>query len=71
MKKKVIIAASYSQDLSLILQWLRLKKVLKKRGTIIFDEKRKFYFVSIIPKVSKQKISDLVKDRFGSFGKIL
>jgi len=71
-KKNVTIVTTYSSDLTLILNWLRLNKAISSAG-----ERRKtrsgVYAVSVKMKKgsSKQKINNLVKDKFGVFAKVI
>tara|TARA_R110001583_G_scaffold31043_5_gene106563 strand:+ start:2805 stop:3029 length:225 start_codon:yes stop_codon:yes gene_type:complete len=71
-KKNVTIVTTYSSDLTLVLNWLRLNKAISSVG-----ERRKtragVYAVSVKMKKgsSKQKISNLVKDKFGVFAKVI
>jgi hypothetical protein len=63
------IFASYEADLSLIINWLRLNKVLSSVGKISKSDNG-IYSVIVKAKVSKKEISSLVKDRFGVFAKV-
>ena len=69
MKKKFRIYASLANDLSLVLNWLRLNKAVSKTGEP-FEAKRGGYVVSVISRVSKKELSGLVRERFGAFAKV-
>lgn len=67
--KKATVIALYDTDLSLVLNWLRLKKAITSVG-----ERREIasgYAVSVKSKISKSALNDLVKERFGSFAKVI
>ena len=66
--KKMTIITSYSQDLSLVLQWLRLKRAIKRHGEI-----RKLglvYAAEVLSKNSKKEMKSIVKEKFGTFAKV-
>jgi hypothetical protein len=67
--KKATVIALYDTDLGLVLNWLRLKKVITSAG-----EKREIasgYAVAVKSKVSKSELNTIVKNRFGSFAKVI
>ena len=67
--KKATVIALYDTDLSLVLNWLRLKKAITSVG-----ERREIasgHAVSVKSKISKSALNDLVKERFGSFAKVI
>ena len=72
MKKKYskvsTIFASYETDLGLILNWLRLNKVIIQAGEI--RKSNSIYSVTVKTKVPKSEVRALVKDRFGIFAKV-
>jgi hypothetical protein len=68
--KTATIVATYRDDLSLVLNWLRLLKVIKGVGDIV-ETKSGAYRVTVRSKLSKSDLNDRVKDRFGSFAKVL
>jgi len=68
-KKIATIIASYETDLGLVLNWLRLKKVIVSTGN-----KRALgngYAVTVKSKISKKALNDLVKEKFGVFAKVV
>ena len=73
MKKKnsktATVIATYSTDLGMILSWLKLNKAINTIGPM-----RQLtggsYAVTVRGKISKEKLNDLAKDRFGSFVKV-
>ena len=69
MKKNVTIVASYVTDLNLALRWLRLNKAIKNAGPI--NKNGGVYTVKVKVSSSKDKVKSLVKDRFGSFIKVV
>ena len=68
--KTATIVATYRDDLSLVLNWLRLLKVIKSVGDIV-ETKSGVYRVKVKSSVSKSELNTKVKDRFGSFAKVL
>ena len=68
--KTATIVATYRDDLSLVLNWLRLLKVIKSVGDIV-ETKSGAYRVKVKSSVSKSELNTKVKDRFGSFAKVL
>ena len=73
MKKKnsknITIVAEYETDLGLIIQWLRLNKAISSAGSI--TKRGSTYAVRVKGKISKQGVSNLVKDRFGVFARVI
>tara|TARA_R100000005_G_scaffold49069_1_gene23533 strand:- start:361 stop:576 length:216 start_codon:yes stop_codon:yes gene_type:complete len=69
-KKNIRIVASYESDLGLVLRWLRLKKVISSASSP-YETKNKTYAVRVASRVSKKDLSDIVKDRFGIFAKVV
>lgn len=69
--KSVTIIATYSSDLTLVLNWLRLNKAISGSGDRR-QTKSGNYAVSVKMKkgFTKQKINNLVKDKFGVFAKV-
>ena len=69
--KNVTIVATYSADLNLVLQWLRLNKAVKKIGPVRTNPET--YSAIVVPKrtFDRKKIKNLVKNKFGSFIKVL
>jgi len=73
MKKKnsktATVIATYSTDLGMVLNWLKLNKAIKSIGPV-----RQIaggsYAATVKGKVSKEKLNDLAKDRFGSFVRV-
>ena len=68
--KKATIVATYRQDLSLVLNWLKLLKLVKDVGEVV-ETKSGAYRVTVRSSVSKADLNIKVKDRFGSFAKVL
>ena len=67
--KKATVIALYDTDLGLVLNWLRLKKAITSSG-----EKREVgsgYAATVKSKVTKEQLNQIVKDRFGSFAKVI
>ena len=67
----ITIAAAYSADLNLAIQWLHLNKAIKKIGPVQTNQGT--YSAVLIPKhmFDKKKIKNLVKNKFGTFIKVL
>ena len=63
--KKATIVGAYSTDVSLALNWARLKKAVTSAGEIRDVGGR--YAVSVKAKVSKKKLKEIIKERFGIF----
>ena len=68
-KKKIRIKAAYSTDIGLVIYWLKLNKAISKSGVTI--KKENSYEVSVTPMISKARLRNLVKDRFGVFADVL
>ena len=68
--KKATIVATYRADLSLVLNWLKLLKVIRDLGEIT-ERQNGTYSVRVKAKVSKKELDTLVKDRFGVFAKVV
>ena len=68
--KTATIIATYKDDLALIINWLKLLKLVKDAGEVV-ETKSGAYRVTIKSKVPKSEISIHVKDRFGSFAKVI
>ena len=68
--KKATIVATYRTDISLVINWLRLLKVIKDMSEIT-ERKNGTYSVRVKTKVSKEELNTLVKDRFGVFAKVV
>ena len=68
--KKATIVATYRADLSLVLNWLKLLKVIRDLGEIT-ERENGTYSVRVKAKVSKKELDTLVKDRFGVFAKVV
>ena len=68
--KTATIVATYRDDLALVLNWLKLLKVIKEVGEVI-ETKSGVYRVSVRSKISKSDLNIRVKDRFGSFAKVV
>ena len=66
--KKVTIVASYTTDLNLALRWLRLNKAIKAASEI---KKNGNLYTVVVKPAPKKNVKKLVKDRFGSFIKVL
>lgn len=64
------VLASYESDLGLILNWLRLKKSISSSSKT-YETKRGLYAVDVMTKLSKKDLSLIVKDRFGTFAKVI
>ena len=67
--KKATVIALYDTDLGLVLNWLRLKKVITSAGQSV--EIRAGYAANVKSKVSKSELNTIVKNRFGSFAKVI
>lgn len=67
--KLTTIHATYESDLGLILNWLRINKAITSSGAP-YETKNGGYAISVRGRVGKSVIRDLVKDRFGIFGKV-
>ena len=67
--KTATIIATYETDLGLILNWLRLNKAIKSAGNR--RDLNAGYAVTVRGKLSKSKIRDLVKEKFGVFAKVI
>jgi len=67
--RKAKILASYESDLGLVLNWLRLKKSISSFSST-YETKRGLYAVDVMTKLSKNDLSLIVKDRFGTFAKV-
>jgi hypothetical protein len=67
--KKATIIAGYSEDLSLVLNWLRLNKAITQVGNR--RELERGFAVSVKSKLSKKDLNTMVKDRFGIFAKVI
>jgi|TARA_R110000824_G_scaffold46289_16_gene133188 hypothetical protein len=67
--KKNIIVASYSKDLGLVIQWLKLKKAIKRSGKI--EKRGSVYAVEVISLHNKKQMQNLVKEKFGIFAKVI
>ena len=69
--KTATIVAPYSTDLMMALRWIQLNKALRGMGAVTFDESRKLYLVKVKLKKTKLDVINLIKDRFGSFIRVL
>ena len=69
MKKNLKIHASFANDLSLILNWLRLNKIIARAGEP-FEAQRGGYVVGVSSRVGKKELSSMVKEKFGAFAKV-
>ena len=73
MKKKnsktATVIATYSADLGMILNWLKLNKAIKAIGPMR-QINGGSYAVTVKGKISKEKLNSLVKERFGTFVKV-
>ena len=67
--KLATIHAAYESDLGLILNWLRINKAITSYGAP-YETKNGGYAIRVRGRVNKSTIRDLVKDRFGIFGKV-
>ena len=67
--RKFRILASYESDLGFVLNWLRLKKSISSFSAP-YETDRGLYAVQVMTKLSKNDLSLIVKDRFGTFAKI-
>jgi len=67
--KKATIIAGYSEDLSLVLNWLRLNKVISSASNR--RELQRGFAVTVKSKLSKKDLNTMVKDRFGVFAKVI
>ncbi len=67
--KSATIVASYSTDLGLVINWLRLNKLVSSIGPIE-EISTGAYAVRVKSKVSKKDLNIFVKDRFGVFAKV-
>ena len=67
------IVAAYLSDLQLGLRWAKANKALKAVGQIreIGFRAGKRYAVKVRVRASKKDLSKLIKDRFGSFIKVV
>jgi len=68
-KKTATIFAPYGTDLGLVLNWIRLKKVVTSIG-----DKRDLgngYAVTVKSKISKKDLNELIKEKFGIFAKVV
>ena len=68
--KSATISAQSSSDMSQILTWLRLNKAIKSAGEIRSSGDTYIVRVKVSPKSSKSEIAELVKSRFGIFGRV-
>ena len=68
--KRAKIVTSYESDMGLVLNWLRLKKVIS-RSSGTYETKRGLYATDVYSSVSKKDLEIIVKDRFGVFAKVL
>lgn len=68
--KYATISAQSSSDMSQILTWLRLNKAIKTAGEIRKSGDSYIVRVKVSSKSGKAKIAELVKSRFGIFGRV-
>ena len=68
-KKKVRIKSTYSTDMGLVVYWLKLNKAISSSEKVV--KSGSHYEVFVTPKISKQKIKNLIKDKFGVFANVL
>jgi len=67
--KSATVVASYSTDLGLVINWLRLNKLVSSIGPIR-EISTGAYAVRVKSKVSKKDLNTFIKDRFGVFAKV-
>jgi len=67
--KRATIVASFSTDLSLIINWLILKKSIKSVGEI--RNIGNAYAVTVLSSLAKKDLNVVVKDKFGVFAKVI
>ena len=67
------IVAAYLSDLQLGLRWAKANKAIKSVGQIreVGFRAGKRYAVKVRVRASKKDLSNLIKDRFGSFIKVV
>jgi hypothetical protein len=67
--KKYTVVATYNDDLSLVLNWLRLNKAITSSSSR--KEVKAGYAVRVTSKKSKKELNSFVKDKFGVFAKVI
>tara|TARA_E500000331_G_C17218138_1_gene696780 strand:- start:1160 stop:1375 length:216 start_codon:yes stop_codon:yes gene_type:complete len=68
--RRLKVVASYQSDLGLVLNWLRLKKSISSSSET-YETKRGLYAVDVMTRLSRKDLSLVVKDRFGTFAKVI
>ena len=63
--KTATVTSSYKTDLSLALLWLKSNKGISSTKKIY--KTKNGYAVKVTPKISKNELKNLAKDRFGVF----
>ena len=67
--KKATIYTDYENDMGVVINWLRLKKVLSGIGEIV--KTRNGYSIQVKSKNTKKELNDIVKEKFGAFAKVI
>jgi hypothetical protein len=68
--KYATILAQSEEDMSQILLWLKINKAIKLAGQITKSGNTYFMKVKVSPKVGRNGVFRLVKDRFGVFARV-
>jgi methionyl-tRNA synthetase len=68
--KFATIQAQSVDDMSQILNWLKLNRAVKDIGNIVKSGNSYFVKVKVASKFGRQGVFNLVKDRFGMFARV-
>jgi len=67
--KKATIHTGYESDIGIVINWLKLKKVLTDLGKV--GKSGNGYSVAVKTKKTKKDLRDMLKSRFGMFVKVI